>query len=1039
MKLFSILLFFILSNILFGSSHINFTEDEKKYLTSNPTVTIGSIDSYIPFSFIKNNQKVGFTQDLIDIISKQTGIQFKKIGGTWPEVYRKFEKGEIDMISEFSYREDREKFTNYTNPYYEIPIGVFTRKDFGHYTGIDSLKGKRVGIVKNSYLVNILEQMKEIDLVIIDSTDERFRYLINNKVDVVLSNAMSLFRVDFLMLQDVKLAGYFKHPEVKSEDLRFGIKKKKILLASIINKALDGIDYSTMTMLKNQWILRDKQNKINLTNAEIDWIKNNKVLIGVEEAKPYIHFNKNRQDIEGLYADILKTVLEKTGIQAKYTTGEWTELLENFKEKKIDLLPATFYKKSREKFGNFTTDFYKVREYIYTKHDNDTIKSFNDIANKKIAVVKNYATIKKLKNKLASVQIVETKNLEESMKLLQSDKVDALIDYHLVVENYIRENFVLNLKSIAQHELKPFSVHFFSNIDKPILQSILQRGLDSITREEKNTILKSWLRVPYAIKEKNNFLSFKEKEFVKNHPIIRFRVRPDRPPFEFDSNGKAKGIAVDYIEKSAENVGLKVEFIIDNAPIKEAFETVKSQTGKYDTLLFSVKSKQRVEEFSFGADYLSYPMMIITHKNTPYVSSLKDLKNKTIVLEKGFLTNQWIRKDYPSIKIINRSNTREALQMVNDEKVIAYVGNLGISNYMSLFENMNNLKVSAPSGYEDVKYSFIAPKEWPELTSLLSKGFKEISAVEHSAINQKWFSLQTIEKTDYTLLFEAIFLFSIVIFLITWWNRKLTVEKDRTKQALKELQKAQISLQEKTKEQLKQQQLLLHQSKIASMGEMIGNIAHQWRQPLSIISTAATGLVMEKEFNKKISDEKLVNTLNTINEHAQYLSQTIDTFSDYIKTNKKIKNVVLQDSINVGINIVRASFKNNYITLESNIDKVEKIEMSLVSNELSEVIINILNNAKDAIKQNQIENPCVKISLKKLENTVLITIEDNAGGIQEEILAKIFEPYFTTKHKSQGTGLGLHMSYQIITESLKGNLYAKNGKSGAIFCIELPL
>jgi ABC-type amino acid transport substrate-binding protein/nitrogen-specific signal transduction histidine kinase len=1039
MKLFSILLFFILQNILLGSAHINFTEDEKKYLDSNPIVKIGSIDSYIPFSFVQNDKKIGFTQDLIEIISKKTGIKFHKTGGTWPEIYKKFETGEIDMISEFSYRVDRVAFTNYTNPYYEIPIGVFTRKDFKNYTGIDSLKGQRVGIVKNSYLVDILKQIKEIDLVLIDSSDKRFHYLINNKVDVVLSNAMSLFRVDFLMLQDVKLAGYFKHPDVKSEDLRFGIKKDKVLLASIINKVLDGIDYSTMTMLKNQWVLKDHKNNINLTHAEVDWIKNNEILIGVEEAKPYIYFNESTQNIDGLYADILKIVLKKTGIKSKYVTGEWAELLENFKEKKIDLLPATFYKKSREKFGNFTTDFYKVREYIYAKKDDDTINTFEDIANKKIAIVKNYATIKKLKNKLPSVKIIETKNLEESISLLQTGKVDALIDYHLVVENYIRENFILGLKSVVQNELKPFSVHYFSNIDKPILQSILQRGLDSITREEKNEILKSWLRIPYTIKEKADNLSFQEKQFINNHPIIRFRVRPDRPPFEFESDGKAKGIAVDYIRKSAKNVGLNVEFVIDNAPIKDAFEVVEKQNGKYDTLLFLVKNQERAEKFSFGSEYLSYPLMIITHKNTPYVSSLKDLNNKTIVLEKGFLTNEWISKDYPAVNIVNAASTREALKMVNDEKVIAYVGNLGIANYMSIFEDMNNLKVSAPSNYEDVKYNFVAPREWPELTSLLSKGFKEISAVEHSAINQKWFSLQTIEKTNYTLLFQAVLILSIIIFFITWWNRQLTAEKNRTAKALEKLQQAQINLEEKTKEQLKQQQLLLNQSKIASMGEMMGNIAHQWRQPLSIISTASTGLLMEKEFNKKISDEKFKDTLNTINEHAQYLSQTIDTFRDYINSNKKIQKVILQDSINVGINIVHASYQNNYIKLVSNIENVEKLEINLVSNELSEVIINILNNAKDAIKQNNIQNPCVKIDLKKLEDKVIISIEDNAGGIPEDIIAKIFEPYFTTKHKSQGTGLGLHMSYQIITESLKGNIYAKNSSDGASFFIELPL
>lgn len=115
------------------------------------------------------------------------------------------------------------------------------------------------------------------------------------------------------------------------------------------------------------------------------------------------------------------------------------------------------------------------------------------------------------------------------------------------------------------------------------------------------------------------------------------------------------------------------------------------------------------------------------------------------------------------------------------------------------------------------------------------------------------------------------------------------------------------------------------------------------------------------------------------------------------------------------------------------------IQEWLVSGELSEVIINILNNAKDILIQKNVSEPLVKINLKKANNKAIISIEDNGGGIPENLISKIFEPYFTTKHQSQGTGLGLHMSYKIICESLHGKLYVKNSSNGAQFFIELPL
>jgi len=228
------------------------------------------------------------------------------------------------------------------------------------------------------------------------------------------------------------------------------------------------------------------------------------------------------------------------------------------------------------------------------------------------------------------------------------------------------------------------------------------------------------------------------------------------------------------------------------------------------------------------------------------------------------------------------------------------------------------------------------------------------------------------------------------------------------------------------------------QTKLAEMGHMIENIAHQWRQPLNIISTVATSVIIEKEFGK-LEDESLVESLDLINEKAQYLSETIDIFRNYLKEKKEYKKVILQDRIKTALNIVKASLDINHINLIDNIDKIEPISINLVIGELSEVIINIINNAKDILIEKNIAEPWVKVNLKKEDNIACITIEDNGGGVPKEILNKIFEPYFTTKKDSQGTGLGLNMSYKIVKESLKGDLYIKNTNNGAKFFIELPL
>ena len=546
-------------------------------------------------------------------------------------------------------------------------------------------------------------------------------------------------------------------------------------------------------------------------------------------------------------------------------------------------------------------------------------------------------------------------------------------------------------------------------------------------------VIKDFIFKDYVTKEKNRLnLTREEKDFLKEHPTIRFRVLPNRPPFEFVKDGKVMGIAIDYVKKSAKNVGLKAEFVIENnTSLFNAYDIVKNKRDKFDTLLFSVKDKKREDEFSFGVPYLSYPMMIIANKKTPYFSSLKDLANKTIILEEGYLTNNWIKRDYPKINIINAKNTNDALSMLNEGKADAYVGNSAVANYLSAYEGMDKLKVVGASGYGNIKFSFISPKEWPELSSLLTKGYKRISPSEHSAMQQRWFSIQTIDKTNYDLLWKILFVIILIFIWFLWWNRTIIKEKNKTQEALKKLEESQ-------KEQLKQQQIILDQSKIAAMGEMIGNIAHQWRQPLSAITASASGMKVQSDLDI-LDKDSLNNSINNILKNTNYLSRTIDTFRQYIKGEKNYQKVSLDEPITKAIELLDAVIKDSHIKLVNKINYNNPIQSYIIEEELSQVIINIISNAKDALIERNIENPTIIINLKRVNNEAIITIEDNAKGIPEDQLTKIFEPYFTTKHQSQGTGLGLHMSYKIVVESLKGRIFAQNTKSGAKFSICLTL
>ncbi|WP_320035042.1 HAMP domain-containing sensor histidine kinase [Halarcobacter sp.] len=241
-----------------------------------------------------------------------------------------------------------------------------------------------------------------------------------------------------------------------------------------------------------------------------------------------------------------------------------------------------------------------------------------------------------------------------------------------------------------------------------------------------------------------------------------------------------------------------------------------------------------------------------------------------------------------------------------------------------------------------------------------------------------------------------------------------------------------------TKANVDKERQIYEQLKMSQMGELIGNIAHQWRQPLNVISTAATGMMIKKEYNI-LEDTDFEEYTKSIVEQSKYLSNTIDEFRDYIKESHREKEIVIQDRLKMAIKMVESSFAMENIEIKEGVIESGKLHFRLVLGDLLQVLISIFNNAKDILVQNVEKNRWVKYELRKKEYTVLISIEDNGGGIKEEIKDKIFNPYFTTKHQSQGTGIGLYSAYDIVVNRLSGLLYVENTKEGAKFCIELPL
>ena len=273
--------------------------------------------------------------------------------------------------------------------------------------------------------------------------------------------------------------------------------------------------------------------------------------------------------------------------------------------------------------------------------------------------------------------------------------------------------------------------------------------------------------------------------------------------------------------------------------------------------------------------------------------------------------------------------------------------------------------------------------------------------------------------------------------------KELEISNKKLKTSQNELEKLNENLQHKVNKEVQlklikqqeineKQKILIHQNKLASMGEMIGNIAHQWRQPLTELSLVF--ITLELYFQKrKLDRAKLNKIINEANNQISFMSNTIDDFRNFFVSGKKKQIYKVSEVIEIASHLLSASLKNNNIKLQ--IDIIEDFNLNGYPNELSQAILNIISNAKDIFLEQKIKNAKITINTFCKDSKCYINISDNAGGVKISPINKIFEPYFSTKHAKSGTGIGLYMSKIIIEKNNNGKLSVENTNLGALFKI----
>ncbi|MDD3007984.1 MAG: HAMP domain-containing sensor histidine kinase [Arcobacter sp.] len=315
-------------------------------------------------------------------------------------------------------------------------------------------------------------------------------------------------------------------------------------------------------------------------------------------------------------------------------------------------------------------------------------------------------------------------------------------------------------------------------------------------------------------------------------------------------------------------------------------------------------------------------------------------------------------------------------------------------------------------------------------TQIINK-FLEIKIKEHEE-EEKKFKRFLLTATAVILVFMILFTF-LMLSIIKDVIKKYKLQVQNRENALESLnENLSLKVKQGIEEAKQKDRKILEQAKLARIGSMISMIAHQWRQPLSQLS----GILMELETTtrfKKVDNDYILNAIDKSDKMIEFMSNTIDDFRNFYKPDKKKEDFYVSDACKKAINIIDATLENLGINLILDIKEDKKIFG--YPTEFSQVILNIISNAKDVLIEKNIKNPKIEINIESKGILSIISIKDNAGGIEEKNLEQIFDPYYSTKDSSKGTGLGLYISKLIIERNMGGDLSVSNNSEGAVFKI----
>ena len=734
----------------------------------------------------------------------------------------------------------------------------------------------------------------------------------------------------------------------------------------------------------------------------------------LKDWKPYYAFDKNGKPT-GYAIELFEVLANDIGLKYQYKIYDnWADMASFRKSGESYIIPNTGLVEMRADYTLYSdfTDTFQIK--YFKRKDSYKIQNEEDLKDKKVAVVKNNICVKLMDN--ISSQSVVYSDRFRALSDLVSGEVDAVC-YPKSLFNLTLKSFDLDEKIVDFSEpLKEVKRGIGFSINNEYLISQFNTSLKKLKNNGTYTeIYHKWFN-------QKNELTFTYEQivliFVSSLVVILILIFTIYYITRKNKWLLTKNELENTIKHKTEELELSLNLY--NKALSATEEGIWDWEVKTNKVFYSPTWKTML-----GYDVNEIDNEFLEWEKLIHPEDLEKSKNQALKLANGEIesysielrmrckngTYKWILSRATSVEIDINNNVQRIIGIhidLTDQKEKEFIIQEEKEKFESIYKNSND-----GIAIFDLETRFLEFND----AYLEMLGYSKEELLQRSCID-----LTPIEYREKSI--DALSKILVDGYIENFEKRCITkngnqVVVNMTANLLPD--KKSIIAVSKNVSSLK---LIEEQERLIAMGELIGNISHQWRQPLSTISMSANIIKVDNELDD-LNSERISESMDTINENVQYLSSTIDTFRNYLKENKEFTQINIKESLEESFSLTDASRRNHYITLVQNIDEDLKIYGN--KNELIQVFINILNNSKDILSENEeIKDKAIFVTVKKTQKSIVVEFLDNAGGIKENIISKVFDPYFTTKHKSQGTGLGLSISEKIIREHHNGILKVEN-------------